>query len=122
MKHGKVAIIDDNEKFLSRIKSILLMSGYIPVLVNDAFLAVDTVVRSKPDVILVELRMPGKNGFELTDSINRICESRKVPLIAMSDSFKDEFHWLLDLCGIKRRLKKPFQPLDVIWAIENEIG
>ena len=121
MQNIKVAVIDNDKKFLSEIEEILLMGGYAPVVANNTPLAVDTVVQSKPDVILLELKMPGKNGFELTNTINRFFETRRIPLIAMSDFFKEEFGRLLDLCGMKRCLIKPFQPLDVIWAIENEI-
>ena len=121
MRYRKIAVIDDDKESLSEIEEILLLGGYIPVVVNNALSAVDTVIQSKPDVILLELRMPVKNGFELSDTINRVFETRRIPLIAMSDLFKKELGWFLDFCGIKRWLKKPFQPLDVIWAIENEI-
>ena len=121
MQSRKVAVIDNDQKSLSEIEEFLLLSGYDPVLVSDPSLAVHTVLENKPDVILIELKMPRKNGLELTDSINRAFETKRVPVIAMSDFFKEEFSWLLDLCGIKRWLKKPFQPLDVIWAIENEV-
>ena len=121
MKNRKVVIIDEDEKSLEKLEEILAMGGYVPVVVNDASLALDTVIRHKPDVILMELKMPHKNGFELADAINRAFETRRVPIIAMSAFFKDELRWLLDVCGIKRWLKKPFQPLDVIWAVENEL-
>jgi len=39
----------------------------------------------------------------------------------MSDSYKDDFQGHLDFRGIKRWIKKPFQPLNLIWAIENTI-
>ena len=121
MRNRIVAVIDDDKKFLGEIEGTLLMGGYAPVLVVDAFLAVDALTQNKPDVILVELKMRCKNGFELTHTINRIFEARRTPIIAMSAFFKDEFSGLMKLCGIKRCLRKPFQPLDVIWAIENEI-
>lgn len=121
MKHRKVAVIDDDRKFLGKIEEILLMGGYLPVIVDDAHTAVDTVVQNRPDVVLLELRMSGKNGFELTHAINRAFETQRIPFIAMSDFFKEGLSWLLDLCDIRRMLIKPFQPLDVIWAIENEI-
>lgn len=121
MQNRKVVVIDDDKKFLGEIEEILLTGGYVPVVINDAHAAVDAVVRSQPDVVLLELKMPGKNGFELTHAINQVCETRRIPFIAMSDFFKAEFNWLLDLCDIKRWLIKPIKPLDVIWAIENEI-
>jgi DNA-binding response OmpR family regulator len=122
MQNIKVAIIDHDKKSLKELGEILAGSGYTPIMVNEANLAVETVMEKKPDVILVELRMPHKNGFEITDSINRISATKKVPIIAMSQVFNDEFNWLLDLCGIIRCIKKPFLPLDVIWAVENELS
>ena len=121
MQNKKVVIIDDDERSLRALKAILVMGGYIPILVSNDFLAVDTVIRYNPDVILMELKMPHKNGFALADAINRVFETKKIPIIAMSNLFKDEFKWLMDFCGIKRWIKKPFLPLDVIWAVENEI-
>ena len=121
MQNIKVAIIDDNQDSLRELEKILKLAGYTPVLVNDVFGAFDTVVNNKPDVILMELKMPHKNGFALADAINRVFETKKIPIIAMSNIFKDEFKWLMDFCGIKRWIKKPFLPLDVIWAIESVI-
>ena len=121
MKIRKVAIIDDNQDSLIELEKILIMAGYAPVLINDVLGAVDTVVNNKPDVILMELKMPLKNGFALADAINRVFGTKEIPIIAMSNIFKDEFKWLMDFCGIKRWIKKPFLPLDVIWAIENEL-
>jgi DNA-binding response OmpR family regulator len=119
MKNIKIAIIDEDRKILGELEEVLTMSGYAPLVVNDTYLAVDTIVQMKPDVILLGLKMPRKNGFELAGEINRVFETKRIPIVAMSDVFKDEFRFLLNLCGIDRFLKKPFQPLDVIWAIEN---
>jgi DNA-binding response OmpR family regulator len=121
MHNKKVVIIDANEKYLKELEIILVTGGYVPILVSDPYLAVDMVIQNRPDVVLIELRLPHKNGFELIDRLNRIFGTKKVPIIAMSEIFKYEFLWLLDFYGIKKWIKKPFQPLDVIWAIENEI-
>ncbi len=119
MGSRKIVIINDDKKSSGDIEGILAVSGHDPIVVNDAFLAVDTVVQKKPDVILLELKMPRKNGFELADEINRVFEPKKIPIIAMSTFFKDEFRFLFNLCGINRYIKKPFYPLDIIWAIES---
>ncbi len=122
MQNRKVAIIDDDQDSLRELEQILKMAGYTPVLFNDILGAVDTIIENKPDVILMELKMPHKNGFALADAINRVFETKKIPIIAMSNLFEDKSKWLMDFCGIKRWIKKPFLPLDVIWAVENEIG
>jgi len=116
-----VAIIDDNQDSLRELEKILKMAGYTPVLIDDVLGAVEKQVNNKPDVILMELKMPLKNGFALADAINRVFGTKEIPIIAMSNIFKDEFKWLMDFSGIKRWIKKPFLPLDVIWAVENEM-
>jgi len=121
MRNRKIAIIDENKKILDELEEILVMSGYTPVPVINPLMALETVIQHEPDVILMELKLPHKSGFELTHTINGVFETKKVPIIAMSETYKDEFRWLLDFCGIKRWIKKPLQPLNLIWAIENEI-
>lgn len=121
MQNRIVAIIDDNQDSLRELEKILKMAGYTPVLVDDVLGNVDKVLNNKPDVILMELKMPHKNGFALADAVNRVFGTKEIPIIAMSNIFKDEFKWLMDFCGIKRWIKKPFLPLDVIWAVENEM-
>lgn len=121
MENRTVVIISEDSKLNSNIEKILVTSGYIPITVNDAMLAVGAI-QSKPDVILLELRMLQKNGFAISGAINKAFKTRRIPFIAISDLLKDEFSWILSLCGIKKWLKKSFQPLDIIWAIENEIN
>ena len=119
MNDKRIAIIDENHEFVEGLEQILTISGYVPIAVKDACLAVEALIQNDPDVILLELKMPRKNGFELADEINRVFETKRIPIIAMSESFKSEFNSLFSLCGITRFLKKPFNPLDVIWAIES---
>lgn len=121
MQNRIVAIIDDNQDSLRELEKILKMAGYTPVLVDDVLGNVDKVLNNKPDVILMELKMPHKNGFALADAVNRVFGTKEIPIVAMSNIFKDEFKWLMDFSGIKRWIKKPFLPLDVIWAVENEM-
>lgn len=119
MANKKVVIINDDKESLGELEEILGASGYDSVVVNDALAAVDVVVQNKPDVILLELKMPRKNGFEIAGEINQALETRRIPIIAMSDFFKGEFGFLLELCGINRHVTKPIKPLDVLWAIDN---
>ncbi len=112
MKNRKIAIIDEDKNVIGELNEILSFCGYTSVPIFDPFFAVDTVILNKPDLILMELKIPRQNGFELTHTINRVFEAKKVPIIAMSETYRDEFRWLLDFCGIKRWIKKPFHPLN----------
>ena len=121
MANKKVMIVDDDSEFLEELNETMSMSGYKMIPVNDSTTAVDIATSEKPDLIILDLKMPGKSGFQLAEEIRRIPALGNTPIIAMSAFFKDEYAFLLSIFGIKKCLKKPFKPLDVITAVETEL-
>lgn len=121
MANKKVLVVDDNEAFLEELKENLSMSGYDTIAVNNPSLVSSIVAKEKPDIVLLDLKMPGKSGFQLADEIRRIFELQNVPILAMSAYFKDEYRMLMNVCGIKKCIKKPFNPLDIISEIEGAL-
>lgn len=118
-QNARIVVVDDDKEFLEELKEVLHASGYEPIAVNEPELVLNTVKKEKPDLILMDLRMPGKTGFELADEINRVFLEEPIPIIAMSAYFSGDYMPLLNLCGIKRHIKKPFPPLSVISIIED---
>ncbi len=119
MANKKVMIVDDDTEFLEELNETMSASGYEMIPVNDSTTVVDIASRVKPDLIILDLKMPGKSGFQLAEEIRRLPELEKIPIIAMSAFFKEEYAFLLSIFGIKKCLKKPFNPLDVITAVET---
>ncbi|MFA5096650.1 MAG: response regulator [Candidatus Omnitrophota bacterium] len=122
MANKRVLIVDDNREFLEELRENLALSGYDLVAVHDPQEVLPAAVRSKPDVVLLDLKMPGKSGFQVADEMRRYFQLQNVPIIAMSAFFKDEYRLLMNMCGIKKCLKKPFNPLDVISEIESALS
>jgi DNA-binding response OmpR family regulator len=121
MSNGKVMIVDDNKEFLEELEEILAFSGYDMVAAQDPCSVVPIAIKEKPRVILLDLKMPGKSGFQLAHELSNSLELQKIPIIAMTGFFKDGYQSLMDMCGIKKCLKKPFNPLDVIAEIESAL-
>ena len=119
MENGKIMIVDDDKEFLEELGETLVLSGYDTIAVNDSLLAVDTAVRENPDVVVLDLKMPGKNGFQLADELRHIPQLMQVPIIAMTGNFKEAYSPLIKMCDIRKCLKKPFNPLDIIAEIES---
>lgn len=114
----KIMIIDDDKEFLEELNETLTLSGYEAVVVNDATSALDVIIKTKPDVILLDLKMPKKSGFQVASELKYYSGIMNVPIIAMTGFFREEFVPLMTICGIKKYLKKPINPLDVIAQIE----
>lgn len=122
MRNRKIVIIDDDKEFLDELREMLELSGYDLVAVDDARIALDVVNKTKPAVVLLDLKMPKKSGFQVANELRYFSESSGVPIIAMSAFYKDNYKLLLEICGIKKCLLKPFQPLDIIAEIEEALA
>ncbi|MDD2752390.1 MAG: response regulator [Candidatus Omnitrophica bacterium] len=122
MPDKKVLIVDDDKEFLEELKETLALSGYEMFAVNDSGLALNMATQVRPDVILIDLKMPKKTGFQLADELRHLSGLDHIPIIAMTGFFKDSYGPLLNICGIKKCLKKPFNPLDIIMEIENALA
>lgn len=117
---AKIMIVDDNKEFLEELKETLALSGYDVIALNESIDASETAFKTKPDLILLDLKMTGKTGFKVADELKHFTELKHIPIIAMTGHFTDlEYSLLINICGIKKCLVKPFNPLDVIAQIEN---
>jgi len=118
----KVMIVDDDAEFLEELEEMLNMSSYDLIAVNDPTKVLDAAKDTRPDIILLDLKMPGKSGFEVANDLRYHTNLANIPVIAMTAYFKDTYIPLMDMCNIKKYIKKPFFPLDVINVIEDVIG
>jgi two-component system alkaline phosphatase synthesis response regulator PhoP len=120
MAEKKILIVDDDREFLEEIQATLVATGYKVTTVDDSMAAIRAARVIKPDVILLDLRMKAISGFEIADRLKGFPETSSIPLIAMTGFYTLKEHaWLMNFCGIKRCMRKPFNPLDVIAEIEN---
>jgi len=119
----KIMVIDDDQSFLDEIEEMLKSSGYDVVLLSDSSTAIDKVTEYKPDVLLLDIKMEGASGFKIADELRRIPELKNIPLIGITGFYTENEHRLfMKMCGIKKIIIKPFQPLDVIAAIEKAVA
>ncbi len=119
MLNKKVLIIDDDKEFLEELSESLRLSGYEIIAAGDPVLALGIANAEKPDVILLDLKMPGKSGFLLADELRTFSGLADIPLIAMSGYFKKGDSAFLGIHGFKNHIEKPFIPSDIITKIEE---
>lgn len=122
MNRKKVVIIDDDKELLEELKVALDLSGYESVAVNDVDKAISVAKENKPDLVLLDLKMPKKSGLEIGSELVHLDKFKETPIIAMSAFYKEGDFPLLAVHGIKKCLHKPFTLSEVIEEIERLLG
>ncbi len=77
-----VADNDDDSRYL--LKSLLELKGFQVLEANDGQEAIDTAIRKRPDLVLIQLKLPVISGFTAIRRIRKCAELRAVPIIAVS--------------------------------------
>jgi two-component system sensor histidine kinase ChiS len=114
----KILIVDDDKIFLEELKEIIEANGFAAVGLDDPFLVKEVIKKEKPNLILLDLKMPGRSGFQVADELKHATDVSRLPIIAMSGYFTQTEHSLLmQLCGIQECIKKPFIPAEMISLI-----
>jgi len=102
MAGEKVLIVDDEENVRFLYEQELIDEGYQTVLARDGKECLEKVASEKPDVVLLDIRMPRMDGLE---TIGKIIEINKhIPIIINSaySTYKDDFmSWAADAYVVK---------------------
>ncbi len=86
----KILIVDDNKELLAALKDTLSLCSYEVIIVDDAGKALDVAVKTKPDVILLDLKMPAKSGFQIAQEIKDFKEINRIPIIAITGFLNED--------------------------------
>lgn len=81
MSIQKVLVVDDSKTELMYLTDLLKKQGFQVRTAENAQEAIQRLAEEKPDLILMDVVMPGQNGFQLTRSIARDTKYADVPII-----------------------------------------
>jgi DNA-binding NarL/FixJ family response regulator len=114
----RVVVVDDEPMVCAHLRTILGSSGTIEVVeeAHDGAAGVEAVVRSRPDVVLMDLRMPGMDGIT---AIERIGELNSPPPVVVLTTFDADQYVLRALrAGAAGFLVKSTPPEDLIGLVQ----
>ena len=117
----KILVIEDEKPLLMAIKSKLKIEGYNVCSAEDGVTGEEMVRSENPDLILLDIMLPGKDGFEIMEDLKS--SGNKIPILVISNSGQPvEVERAIDL-GVKDYLvKADFTPADVLIKVKNIIG
>lgn len=79
-----ILVVDDSPTAILLLKKILEESGYTILVARDAVSAIDIAKKEHPDLILMDIVMPGMNGFEATRTLTKEPMTSDIPVVIVS--------------------------------------
>jgi DNA-binding response OmpR family regulator len=110
-----ILVIDDDENLRDTIAVMLEQEGFRPVLAADGRAGFETAVLSKPDLMLVDLRLPGMNGMEICRQVR--AANLMTPIIVLSAVGDEVDKVLLLEIGADDYVVKPFGTRELLARI-----
>lgn len=111
-----ILIVDDDDKIRALLRDFLIEKNFIISTAENALKALELVNIIKFDLLIIDIMMPGMNGFELTKKIKSFTTVPVIHLTAM-DEKKDVIKGLET--GADDYLAKPFEPVELELRIRN---
>ena len=114
----RVVVVDDEPMVCAHLRTILGSSGTIEVVeeAHDGAAGVEAVVRSRPDVVLMDLRMPGVDGLTAIERIGQLADPPAVVVLTTFDA--DQYVLRALRAGAAGFLVKSTPPQDLIGLVQ----
>ena len=104
---SKVLGVDDSPTEIYQLKNILEALGHEVITAENGEEGVAKAIDALPDLILMDIVMPGMNGFQATRKISRAAETKHIPVIIVSSKDQDTDKVWGERQGAKGYITKP---------------
>jgi two-component system, cell cycle response regulator DivK len=81
---AKILLVEDNEMNRDMLSRRLIKKGYVVVMAMDGEQAIEMARSETPDLILMDISLPGLDGWEATRRLKAVPETKTIPIIALT--------------------------------------
>jgi CheY-like chemotaxis protein len=117
-----VLVVDDSKVIRDLIAVNLELEGYDVLRAADGLEALELVAAQRPDVITVDVVMPGLDGFEMVERLRADPTTADIPVIAVTGRASAADRERGEEVGVDVYLTKPFEPAELVDAVARLIA
>jgi len=117
----KILIIDDTELMVKLTRDILTENGFEVVSANNGMDGIRMVMTEKPDLVLLDIVMPGIDGFEVCKILRQDESNNLMPIIMLTAQGNEEDKLAGLELGADDYITKPFNPRELISRVKNTL-
>ncbi len=115
----RVLIVDDSQAEAQIMQSVLVSNGHSCTHVSDGVQGEEAAATTNPDLVLLDVVMPKKNGFQVCRALKRNETTKDIPVILVTSKGEEtDRQWGLKQ-GASAYLVKPYEPQELIDLVEK---
>jgi DNA-binding NtrC family response regulator len=119
----RILIVDDEQDIISVFKMVLEMNDFEVDAYNDPLLALSNFKKNAYDLVILDIRMPDMDGFELYKKIKMVDDKVKVCFMTAFDDYRQEFKKSFPMLDeIKCFIRKPNAIEDLVNHVATILG
>ena len=117
-----ILLVEDFDDTRLMMKLWLLRNGYRVIEADSGETAIKLAGSEQPDLIIMDMMMPGMNGLDATQRIREYQALQRTPIVAVSAYGADEYRSLALEAGCDEYISTPFEPRELATLIETLIA
>lgn len=118
----RVLLVDDSPTDIANLRKMLEKNGFDVLEALTGESAIETATAQKPDVIVMDVVMPGMNGFQATRTLSRGAETSSIPIVVISSKSQETDKLWAMRQGAKDYIVKPVKEADLVSKVKGVIG
>lgn len=118
----KILIVDDEQSFVGVLKERLQFEGFWVATAGDGHQGLNSARDHRPEVILLDLMMPGMDGFEFTRRLRQEDDLKAIPTIYVTAYGRAPDDEQRQVMGAAPVVRKPFEMEQLMYAIRGVLA
>jgi len=116
-----ILIVEDNDKNLKLVRDVLQVKGYQTIEAGTAEEGIELARERKPDLVLMDIQLPGMNGIEALKVLRANAATAGIPVIAVTASVMQQDRNLITEAGFDGYIGKPINLKEFIDAVRAAV-
>jgi two-component system, cell cycle response regulator DivK len=122
MANELILIVEDNDKNMKLARDVLQVKGYRTLEADSAEAGLPLATARKPDLVLMDIHLPGMNGIEALKKLRASPETSRIPVLAFTASVMPQDRKEIMGAGFDGFVSKPINLKEFIASIATALG
>lgn len=114
----RILVADDDKEVREIVTFALTHNGFEVIAVNNGQQLQDVLAKQLPDVLILDVMMPGEDGYHLCHALRSHPRTQHIPIIIMTAHTEEIYERISSDLGVAEHMTKPFHPLALVERVK----